>query len=64
MANKDEMMALTTVLIHYGSFEPLWQQPGLIQAGPHIEEGPTAIQLRPVSIPALISKLNSRQWNG
>ena len=64
MANKNEMMALTTVLIHYGSFEPLWQQPGLIQAGPHIEEGPTAIQLRPVSIPALVSKLRSRHWNG
>ena len=64
MANENGEMVLPTVLIHYGSFEPLWQQPGLIQAGPHMEEGPTAIQLRPVSIPALVSKLSSRHWNG
>ena len=45
-------MPVPTLLFHYGAFQPLWQQPGLIQAGPamgtlpNVEALLTAIQHR------------------
>ena len=32
-------MRTPTLLIHHGAYQPLWQQPGLIQVGPQIAMG-------------------------
>ena len=64
MARENGVMILPTVLVHYGSFEPLWQQPGMIQAGPNISSGPTGIHLPRTLVPELLNKLKTRAWNG
>ena len=46
------------VLFHYGSFDPLKQHPGLVQAGPSIEAS-VGIQVPRPSIPLLRQLLGS-----
>jgi len=31
-----QSMQYPALLFHFGAFQPLWQQPGLIQAGPRL----------------------------
>ena len=38
-------MKAVPILFHYGEFEPLWQQEGMIQAGPRIGNGPDCIHV-------------------
>jgi len=45
-------MSVPALLCHYGAFQPLWQQPGLIQAGPAMGTPP--------SVEALIANLQQR----
>ena len=54
-------MRTPTLLIHHGAFQTLWQQPGLIQIGPHIPwiRKPTA---RDLSIAGLRNALRRRGW--
>ena len=53
-------MTLQTILFHYGTFQPDWQQPGLIQAGPQMTDGPQSLPLRECSAPAIRRGLAQR----
>ncbi len=53
-------MTTTTILFHYGTFQPLWQQEGLIQAGPQITETPNGLSVPNPRIETLISALQHR----
>jgi hypothetical protein len=39
-------MQVPVVLFHCGAFQPLWQQPGLIQAAPCIRDGSGSVQVQ------------------
>ena len=47
-------------LFHYGAFQPLWQQPGLIQAGPRVHEGSGGIQVKALVVDHLNAALHRR----
>lgn len=53
-------MRTPTFLIHHGAYQPLWQQSGLIQAGPHINNGPQSLQLTEMSVAGLRNALWQR----
>ena len=55
-------MRTPTLLIHHGAYQPLWQQPGLIQVGPQIIDGPTSLRLTELSVAALCNALQRRGW--
>ena len=55
-------MRTPTLLIHHGAYQPLWQQPGLIQVGPQIKDGPTSLQLMQLSVSGLKNALKRRGW--
>jgi len=55
-------MRTPTLLIHHGAYQPLWQQPGLIQVGPQITDGPTRLRLTELSVAALCNALQRRGW--
>ena len=55
-------MRTPTLLIHHGAYQPLWQQPGLIQVGPRISDGPASLQLRELSVVGLRNALQQRGW--
>lgn len=55
-------MAIPTYLIHFGPAQPLWQQPGLIQVGTRMADGPDAIQLAAPSVSCLMASLKQRGW--
>ena len=55
-------MRTTTLLIHHGAYQPLWQQPGLIQVGPRISNGPSALRLMELSTDGLRNALQQRGW--
>jgi len=55
-------MRTPTLLIHHGAYQPLWQQPGLIQVGPRISDGPTSLQLTELSVTGLRDALQRRGW--
>ena len=55
-------MRASTLLIHHGAYQPLWQQPGLIQAGPQITDGPAGLRLRELSVSGLRNALSQRGW--
>ena len=51
-------MRTPTLLIHYGSYQPLWQQEGLIQVGPQISDGPESLRLMQLSVTGLRNTLS------
>ena len=53
-------MATKTFLVHFGKFQPLWQQPGLIQVGPLLSDGPETIRLTKPSVHLLRNALKQR----
>ncbi|KZR70248.1 hypothetical protein PMIT1313_00558 [Prochlorococcus marinus str. MIT 1313] len=53
-------MVTTTILFHYGAFQPLWQQQGLLQAGPQISDMPNGLRVTNASVETLISALKDR----
>ena len=55
-------MRTPTLLIHHGAYQPLWQQPGLIQVGPQIADGPASLRLTELSVPGLCNALQRRGW--
>jgi len=48
------------VLFHYGAFQPLWQQPGLIQCGPQLEAGSAAVPVPQPEVRAIQAALRQR----
>jgi hypothetical protein len=50
-------MPVSVVLFHYGAFQPLWQQAGLIQAGPRLSEGSGSVQVQGLGIQGLQAAL-------
>ena len=55
-------MRTPTLLIHHGAYQPLWQQPGLIQVGPQIADGPAGLRLMELSMAGLRNALRQRGW--
>lgn len=55
-------MRTSTLLIHHGAYQPLWQQPGLIQVGPEITDGPESLRLIELSVGGLRNALQHRGW--
>ena len=55
-------MRTPTLLIHHGAYQTLWQQPGLIQVGPQIDDGPESLKLIELSVTALHNALRQRGW--
>ncbi|WP_063405292.1 glycosyltransferase [Prochlorococcus marinus] len=53
-------MTVTTILFHYGAFQPLWQQQGLLQAGPQIANQPHGLSVPNQRVDTLISALQYR----
>ncbi|WP_115071180.1 glycosyltransferase [Synechococcus sp. UW179B] len=51
-----------TLLIHQGASQPLGQQPGLIEVGPQVIDGPQSLQLIDLSITGLRNALGRRGW--
>lgn len=50
-------MPAVPILFHYGEFQPLWQQAGMMQAGPRMGSGSDCIQLGLPSVDALKASL-------
>jgi hypothetical protein len=50
-------MPSPTVLFHYGTDQSLWQQPGLIQAGPRLTGGTSSVQVRAPGVQSLQASL-------
>ena len=44
-------------LFHYGTFQPLWQQPGLIQLGPRLTDGSASLQVSGLGVDQLLASL-------
>ena len=59
IAGTSNAMRTPTLLIHHGAYQPLWQQPGLIQVGPQINDGPTSLQLMQLSVSGLKNALSA-----
>ena len=55
-------MRTPTLLMHHGAYQPLWHQPGLIQVGPKINDGPTSLRLMELSVAGLRKALRQRGW--
>jgi hypothetical protein len=55
LASIDEFRPL---LFHYGPFQPVWRQRGLIQCGPRLADGRGAIHVRELAITGLRDSLN------
>ena len=55
-------MRTPTLLIHYGAYQPLWKQEGLIQVGPQISDGPESLRLTELSVAGLRNALRQRGW--
>ena len=55
-------MRTPTLLIHHGAYQPLWEQPGLIQVGPQIIDGPASLRLMELSVAGLRDVLLQRGW--
>ena len=55
-------MRTPILLIHHGTYQPLWQQPGLIQVGPQIADGPASLRLIELSVAGLRDALRQRGW--
>ena len=55
-------MRTPTLLIHHGAYQALWQQPGLIQVGPQITDGPMRLRLTELSVTGLQNALQRRGW--
>ena len=53
-------MSATTILFHYGAFQPLWQQQGLIQAGQQIPDTPSGLSVPNARVESLIAALQHR----
>ena len=51
-----------TLLIHHGAYQRLWQQPGLIQVGPQMSDGPESLRLMELSVAGLQNALRRRGW--
>ena len=51
---------MVALLFHYGALQPLWQQHGLIQAGPSLADGNCSIRLQKPELAALQQALSSR----
>jgi len=49
-----------TLLFHYGPYEPLWHQPGLVQCGPRVTPGDHAVAVVTPTVPALMGALRAR----
>jgi hypothetical protein len=45
------------LLFHHGAFQPLWQQPGLIQAGPRVTVGSSSVEVRDTGVRGLQASL-------
>ncbi len=56
-------MTIPTFLFHYGSFQPLWHQSGLLQAGPNMEDGRLSLQVRESTLSELLRRLKERRWS-
>jgi len=54
--------ALNVVLFHYGAFQPHWQQSGLIQCGPRLEQGLHSMAVSQPHVAAIRAALASRGW--
>lgn len=57
-------MPVPTVLFHYGALQPLWHQPGLLQAGPRIADCAFGVQVSEPSVHSLQARLHQRGWAG
>ncbi len=44
------MGMLPVILFHYGLFQPLWRQPGLLQCGPQMTDGPESIHVASTNV--------------
>ena len=53
-------MPVPIVLFHYGPFQPLWQQPGLLQAGPRIVNSAFGVHLSEPCVHSLQATLQQR----
>ena len=60
IAGTANAMRKPTLLVHHGSYQPLWQQPGMIQIGPQIDDGPTSLRLMQLSVIGLQNALKRR----
>ena len=54
-------MLRQTILFHYGFFQPLWQQPGLIQCGPRIRASDPALSVPDADVRAIQAALIERR---
>jgi hypothetical protein len=50
-------MQAQVLLFHHGPFQPLWQQPGLIQAGPCLTGGSSSVQVPDLGVQGLQASL-------
>gem|GEM_PF-1961758 len=62
IAGTSNAMQTPTLLIHYGAYQPLWQQPGLIQVGPQMADGTDSLRLAELSVDGLRNALRRRGW--
>ena len=54
-------MLRQAILFHYGPFQPLWQQPGLIQCGPRIQASEVCLHVADPDVRAIQAALLERR---
>ncbi|TCD58096.1 hypothetical protein [Synechococcus sp. BS55D] len=47
---RHQRMQAPVWLFQYGAFQPLWQQPGLLQVGPRLTDSPASLQVNGLGV--------------
>ncbi len=55
-------MQVPALLLHYGAFQPLWHQPGIIQAGPRVSNSSDSILAQGLGVQSLMTSLARAGW--
>lgn len=60
---RHQRMQAPVRLFHCGAFQPLWQQPGLLQVGPRLTDSPASLQMSGLRVDHLNAVLLRRGFH-
>ena len=56
-------MRTSVLLVHHGIYQPLWEQPGLIQVGTQISDSQKGLRITELSVAGLKKAMKRRGWS-
>ena len=56
-------MRTSVLLVHHGIYQPLWEQPGLIQVGTQISDSQQGLRITELSVAGLKKAMQRRGWS-